>query len=105
MLINVGTFTPNSAGGRVNEIRSNPADIAQAVAPLGANGFNLPSLLSAHESAPYFYSGLAQTLEEVLNGLQDNNAGVRHHFVANPADRQALIAFLRSIDETTPTFP
>ena len=103
VLINVGTFT--LGGGRENEIRSNPADISQAIAPLGANGFNIPSLLSAHETAPYFYSGLARTLEEVLNGSQDTFGGTRHHFVTNPADRQALIAFLRSIDDTTPSFP
>ena len=89
----------------MNEIRPNPADIAQAVNPLGANGFNIPSLLSVHETAPYFYSGLAQTLEEVLNGSQDTNGGVQHHFVTDAGQRAALIAFLRSIDQTTPTFP
>ncbi len=103
VLFNVGTFT--LSGGRENEIRSNLADIGQAVAPLGANGFNIPSLLSAHETAPYFYSGLARTLEEVLNGSQDTFGGVRHHFVTNPADRAHLSAFIRSIDQTTPTFP
>lgn len=102
VLNNVGTFT---AAGRQNEIRANPADPGAAIAPLGANGFNIPSLLSAHETAPYFYSGLAQSLEEVLNGSQDNNGGVRQHFVANPAARQALIAFIRSIDNKTPIFP
>lgn len=105
VLINVGTFAPNTAGGRTNEIRFNGADISQAIAPLGANGFNTPSLLSAHETAPYFYSGLAQTLEEVLNGSQDGNGGVRHHFVANATQRAQLIQFLRSIDQTTPIFP
>ena len=83
----------------------NAADIGNAVAPLGANGFNIPSLLSIHETPPYFYNGLAQTLEEVLNGSHDGNGGTRHHFVANAAQRAALIAFLRSIDETTPPFP
>lgn len=103
VLVNVGTFT--LGGGRQNEIRSNPADIGQAIAPLGANGFNIPSLLSVHETAPYFYSGLAQTLEEVLDGSQDVFGGTRHHFVANPAERAELISFLRSIDQTTPIFP
>jgi YVTN family beta-propeller protein len=103
VLLNVGTFT--LAGGRVNEIRSDPADISRAVAPLGTNGFNIPSLLSVHETAPYFYSGLAQTLAEVLNGSQDGNGGVRHHFVTSSTDRAKLIAFLRSIDQTTPIFP
>jgi hypothetical protein len=105
VLINVGTFQPNMTGGRVNEIRFNAADISQAIAPLGANGFNIPSLLSVHETAPYFYSGLAQTLEEVLNGSQDGNGGVRHHFVPNAAQRANLIAFLRSIENTPPISP
>jgi hypothetical protein len=62
-------------------------------------------MLSVHETSPYFYSGLAQTLEEVLNGSQDNFAGVRHHFVMNVTQRADLIEFLRSIDDTTPIFP
>src|SRR5205085_8374569 len=103
VLINVGTFT--LGGGRLNEIRPNPADISQPVAPLGANGFNIPSLLSVHETAPYFYSGLAQTLNEVLDGSKDGNGGTQHHFVANATQRAQLIAFLRSIDGTTPIFP
>ena len=103
VLNNVGTFT--LAGGRTNEVRTNAADASQAIAPLGANGFNIPSLLSVAETAPYFYNGLAQTLEQVLNGSQDNNGGTRHHFVADPVQRAALIKFLRSIDETTPIFP
>jgi cytochrome c peroxidase len=102
VLINVGTFTTT---GRVNELRFNAADVSQAIVALGANGINIPSLLSVHETAPYFYSGLAQTLEQVLNGSQDGNGGTRHHFVTDPQKRAKLIAFLRSIDQTTPTFP
>ncbi len=105
VLINVGTFTANSAGGRTNEIRFNAADLSQAIAPLGANGFNIPSLLSVHETSPYFYNGLAQTLDQVLDGSQDGNGGTRHHFVTNATQRAQLIAFLRSIDATTPTLP
>src|SRR5206468_1540216 len=99
VLINVGTFT--LGGGRLNEIRANPADISQAINPLGANGLNIPSLLSVHETAPYFYSGLAQTLEQVLDGSQDGNGGVRHHFVVDFQARADLIQFLRSIDDKT----
>lgn len=102
VLINVGTFTTT---GRTNEVRANAADPGQAINALGANGFNIPSLLSAHETAPYFYSGLAQTLTQVLDGSQDNNGGTRHHFVTDPAQRANLVQFLRSIDQTTPTFP
>jgi mono/diheme cytochrome c family protein len=101
VLINVGTFT---ATGRSNEIRFNGADVSQAIAPLGANGFNIPSLLSVHETAPYFYSGLAQTLEQVLDGSQDGNGGTRVHFVVDAAKRGDLIFFLRSIDEKTHPF-
>jgi hypothetical protein len=106
VLLDVGTFAVNSAGGRVNEMRVNPADPGQAINPLGASGLNIPSLLSVHETAPYFYSGLAQTLDEVLNGSRDaSGTGIRHHFVADPTARANLIAFLRSIDEKTPVFP
>jgi YVTN family beta-propeller protein len=102
VLIDVGTFT---IAGRQNETRVNPADISNVVAPLGANGFNIPSLLSVHETAPYFYSGLAQTLDEVLDGSKDGNGGLQVHFVKDPKNRPDLITFLRSIDSTTPTFP
>jgi cytochrome c peroxidase len=105
VLVNVGTFVANTAGGRVNEIRANGADAGQAIAPLGANGFNIPSLLSVYETAPYFYSGLAQTLTEVLDGSRDGNGGTRHHFVTDAAQRADLVAFLRSIDQSTPIFP
>jgi len=96
VIINVGTFT--LGGGRINEIRSNLADIGAVLNPLGANGFNIPSLFSVHETAPYFYSGLAQTLEQVLDGSQDSNGGVRHHFVTSPQDRADLIRYLNSIE-------
>ena len=103
VLLNVGTFT--LGGGRTNELRFNGADISQAINPLGANGFNIPSLLSVHETAPYYYNGLAQTLGEVLDGSQDGNGGTRHHFVPNATQRAQLIQFLRSIDQATPLFP
>jgi YVTN family beta-propeller protein len=105
-LTNVGTFAPNAPGGRVNEIRSSPADISQAIAPLGANGFNPPSLLSVFETAPYFYSGLARTLDEVLLNVTHRSAGTGGvDTLTNAADRAKVVAFLRSIDSTTPTFP
>jgi len=95
VLANVGTFI---ATGRENEIRSNPADISQAIAPLGAIGFNMPSLLSIAETAPYFYSGLAQTLTNVLDGSQDGNGGTQFHFISNTTERAQLVAYLQSIE-------
>jgi hypothetical protein len=105
VLLNVNTF---NATGRSNELRVNSADPGQAIAPLGPNGFDIPSLLSVAETAPYYYSGLAQTLDQVLDGSQDGNgspAGTRHHFVADPTKRADLVQFLRSIDPATPPFP
>jgi hypothetical protein len=102
VLTNVGTFNQT---GRANEIRSNPADAGQTIVPLGSAGLNIPSLLSVHETAPYFYSGLAQTLDQVLDGSQDGNGGTRVHFVTDSQQRADLVRFLQSIDPTTPTFP
>src|SRR5262249_33287179 len=90
VLVNVGTFT---ATGRTNELRPNPADIEQAIAPLGANGFNIPSLLGVHATSPYFYSGLATTLVNVLDGSIDTNGGTQVHFVTDPIMRANLVAF------------
>jgi len=101
VLNNVGTFT--AAGGRVNEVHVAPNDISEAITPFGANGFNIPALLSAHETAPYFHSGLAQSLSNVLDGSIDTNGGTRQHFVSDATSRANLIAFLRSIDSTTVT--
>lgn len=102
VLFNLGTFT---AAGRQNEVRFNLADISNVIPALGANGFNIPSLLSVHETAPYFYNGLAQTLEEVLDGSQDGvTGGTRVHFVLDSKRREDLIMFLKSIDERSPIF-
>jgi len=100
--VNVGTLTTT---GHTNEVRSNPADISQAILPLGANGFNIPSLPSLHETAPYFYRGLAQTLTNVLDGSQEGNGGTQVQFDANATQRAQLVQFLRSIAQRTPTFP
>jgi YVTN family beta-propeller protein len=101
-LFSVGTFDP----AQLNEIRSNPADISQSIGPLGANGFNPPSLLSVHETAPYFHSGAAQTLDDVLNNVTHRSAGTGGvDTLSNAADRARIVTFLRSIDQTTPIFP
>lgn len=75
---------------------------ANGVAPLGAAGFNVPSLLGIGYSAPYFHNGSAQTLEQVLTA---------HAFGAGTiastlnADQQSdLIVFLKTIDGGTVPF-
>jgi hypothetical protein len=88
------------------EIRDNAA----AAIALGADGFNVPSLLSINYSAPYLHRGQAQTLEEVfpLHGLgPDGENFPPMTTIANTLtpDQQAdLLVFLKSIDGTTPPF-
>jgi len=98
----VGTFNPDDP----IEIRDNAA----AAIALGADGFNVPSLLSINYSAPYLHRGQAQTLEEVfpLHGLGPQ--GVLFPpttTIANTltgAQQSDLLVFLKAIDGTTPPF-
>jgi hypothetical protein len=98
----VGTFDPNDP----IEIRDNAA----AAIALGADGFNVPSLLSINYSAPYLHRGQAQTLEEVfrLHGLGpdgENFPPMTTIASTLTPDQQAdLLVFLKSIDGTTPPF-
>lgn len=65
---------------------------------LGADGFDVPTLLGLHASAPYLHDGSAATLADVL-------ANPRH--VGRPladAEVDALVAFLLGIDAGTPPF-
>jgi hypothetical protein len=71
----------------------------------GQLGFNPPSLLGLATSAPYLHDGSAKTLETLLQApylthLRAGNAG----FFPTVADKAALVAFLNSIDGTTPPF-
>lgn len=92
-LENVGTFDPASP----IEIRQN------GQAPLGALGFNVPSLLGVGSNAPYFHNGAAQDLETVFT-LHDLPAGGKIATVLGEADRNNLLAFLRALDGRTPIF-
>jgi cytochrome c peroxidase len=95
----VGTFDPAA----FNEVRGVGTTI---VAANGALGFNIPSLLSVGAGAPYLHSGSAPTLDDVVNNVTHRSAGTGGvDTLSNLADRQALVRFLESIDETTPTFP
>jgi hypothetical protein len=79
---------------------ANPIEIKQnGTAPLGADGFNVPSLVGVGAHAPYFHNGSAQTLEDVFD---------QHEIGAQPisdalgaGDQTSLLAFLRSLDGRT----
>lgn len=96
----VGTFLA-PANGNI-EIRG--AGGAIGMAPPGlAVSFHPPSLFSVHATAPYGHDGSAFTMEEVFtarpNGLGHNSFGL------SATQLRQVIAFTKSIDLNTPTFP
>jgi YVTN family beta-propeller protein len=90
----VGTFDPNLK----NEIR------ATAVAPLGADGFAPPSLLSLFAFPKTFlHSGTADSLEQVLDSTPHRSSGTNGvDTLYDTEQRRKLVKFLLSIDASTP---
>ena len=89
-----GTFDPSLR----NEIRQN------AAAPLGADGFVPPSLMSLHAfPQTYFHNGSADTLEAVMNNVEHRSLGKNGTDpLGDPERRRQLVKFLLSIDGNTP---
>jgi YVTN family beta-propeller protein len=81
------------------EIRDNMA----ASTAFGRNGFNSSSLLSINYHAPYLHRGQAQTLDAVfpLHTLPAAG-GATIAATLNAVEEADLLAFLKSIDGTTP---
>ena len=87
--------------GRVALAAAGRMDVGTPV--LGEGGNNPPSLRGVWEAAPYFSDGSARTLEEALRRTDPDADAV--HAAANaarppafsPADRAALLAFLRAL--------
>jgi YVTN family beta-propeller protein len=98
----VGTFDADGPSGHgAEEVRQNAAP-AQ-----GVDGFNVPSLLGIGLGSPYLHNGAALTLEELF----DPNGAFKDHlragsqvFVPTATQVRDLIAFLKTIDDSTPTF-
>lgn len=65
---------------------------------LGASGFDVPTLLGLHASAPYLHDGSAHTLEMVLTNPAHAGGSLASAQLSN------LAAFLRSIDLATKPF-
>ncbi len=93
-LRNVGTFNATLA----TEVRQN------AAAPLGAAGYNPPSLLGLHAFARTFlHNGTAASLEEVMELVPHRTAGSGGvDTLADATKRRQLVRFLLSIDKATP---
>ena len=95
----VGTFDPAA----FNEVKANTPVVTTAN---GALGFNVPSLLSVFAGAPYFHSGGAPTLADVLANVTHRSAGTGGvDTLSNAADRDKVAKFLESIDQATLPFP
>lgn len=93
----VGTFD----SAFFNEVRQN------AAAPLGADGFAPPSLLSVF-AFPFtlLHNGVAPSLEAVLANVTHRSAGTSGvDTLSNAADRAKVARFLLSIDSATVPFP
>lgn len=90
----VGTFDPNVR----NEVRQN------AAAPLGADGFAPPSLLSIFAfPRTFLHNGGVDSLERVLENVEHRSAGTGGiDLLDDPDARRRLVRFLLSIDSRTP---
>lgn len=109
----VSTFGVRSADGTLNEALTAPLEQREGSvlgAPsraLGGAGFNVPSLYGLSLGAPFFHHGQAATLEEVLDpdgpfGAHVTAVNGDPAYLSTPGERADLLAFLLSIDATTP---
>lgn len=122
----VGTFAAAAPDPNPIELRHAALSPVNTVAPaaptvlgaLGVDGFNAPSLIGVFDSAPYFRTGAAATLEEAFGINTDPSflPAVQAHWRAGtggdpnildsePTAVTDLIAFLRTIDDRTTPFP
>jgi len=92
----VGTFNPLGT----NEVR------ATATAPVGADGFNTPSLLSIFAfSQTFFHGGSAASFDDVMANVAHRTAGLSAGAsdpLSSASARAQLEKFLNSIDGSTP---
>ncbi|MEM7158908.1 MAG: YncE family protein [Myxococcota bacterium] len=95
----VGSFGETGPEGRgATEIRQNggPAQ--------GVDGFNVPSLFGVSVGGPFLHNGAAETLEELLDpsgNFVDHLRAGNQVFAPSEDELADLIAFLRSIDDST----
>jgi DNA-binding beta-propeller fold protein YncE len=101
VLRNVGTFSAASPIER-------KADGTQAQ---GIKGFNPPALLSVNAGAPFLHHGAARTLEDVFKPPFSHCQAASANCLVNGGttaqeqqEIRQLVAFLKSIDETTTPF-
>lgn len=106
VLRNVGTFGVPGDTAATNALETRPFQ-GSAVRAQGRAGYNVPSLYGLALGAPYLHHGQAPTLQSLFTDARwsfHTNAGNANFSVtlAQPGKLDALIAFLLSIDATTP---
>lgn len=99
----VGTFDADGPQARgADELRQNntPAQ--------GIDGFNVPSLLGVGRGAPFLHNGAAESLEDLLDpsgDFLDHLRAGNQVFSPTAQELADLIAFVKTIDDSTTTFP
>src|SRR5690606_6410293 len=93
----VGTLAPDGEV-QVVEALVDVATFVEGEDVLGCNGFDVPSLLGLHASAPYLHDGSAASLDVVLT----NEAHVGRRLTSDEVAE--LVRFLIGIDERTVAF-
>ena len=90
--------------GDVNEGVVTDAQSTQGIAPLGAAGFNTPSLLGVGLSSPYFHDGSAITLYDVFakHTLPAADNATIESVISDADALKNLYDFVLSIDDDTP---
>jgi len=84
-------------------VDGNPLEIkANGTKALGADGFNVPSLLSVRYHAPYFHNGSATQLADVFNTHKLNGGTIADQL--SSTQRANLLKFLNTIDGRTEPF-
>ena len=93
----VGTLAPDGKE-EVTETLHDVGTYNPTTDVLGENGFDIPTLLGLHATAPYLHDGSAKTLADVL----DNSEHITQEL--NQKEREDLVVFLQSIDDQTQFF-
>lgn len=88
---------PNTFGPAALELKPNLTDVAE-----GNSGYNVPSLYGLSLGAPYLHSGLAVSLDDLLVNFPGHTTAGNGNFEPSADDREALIAYLLSIDAGKP---
>lgn len=93
----VGTFGAEGGGDETRD-NGSPAQ--------GRKGYNPPSLLGLATGAPYLHNGAASELASLFEARFDGHTKAGNpNFNPTADEREALISFLLSIDESTAVFP